>query len=286
MNREYFLPYSDSEPPQFGCRVSCIGYHREKADGIGCCYQYRNDYQVIYIVKGSGRMQVEDTWYGFDSGSLILYRPAVYQRYEIGTDRQQDKEIYWLYFEKLPVEALTEIFHIPEGSLYHVEKPERLKPLFDTLLQEAEENPENNVLLSMYTGVLLANIAGSVTPYPTRTPVSMPDTENRIRMICREIEDNYMMNVEIKEYASRVSLNRGYFIESFRRLTGLTPLAYRTALRMRKAEELLADTGRPVHEIAVEIGYMDSLYFSKLFRRHTGMTPMDYRKARRKENGE
>ncbi|MBQ3591678.1 MAG: helix-turn-helix transcriptional regulator [Clostridia bacterium] len=278
MSREYFLPYTDREPPQFGCHVSCIGYNAKSSMGITRCYQYRSDYQIIYVAKGRGRVQIEDTWYSYDSESLILYKPAIYQRYEIGTDLQQNREVYWLYFEKLPVEALTELFHIPEGSLYHVEKPERLKPVFDAILQSAGEDPENNILLSLYAGALLASIAGSVTPYPTRSSMLMPDTEGRIHMICREIEENYMMNVEIKEYASRVSLNRGYFIESFRRVTGYTPLAYRTRLRMLEAEKQLAETDKPIHEIAVEIGYMDSLYFSKLFRRHSGMTPGEYRK--------
>ena len=87
-----------------------------------------------------------------------------------------------------------------------------------------------------------------------------------------------MLNTPISEYASGVSLNKGYLIESFKKVTGLTPLQFRIHLRMEKAKVMLTETTLPIHEIAALIGYADSLYFSKQFTGYTGMAPLTYRK--------
>jgi len=276
---EYFLPYREEEPTGFGCHVGCIGHNCDDTvhDNRTNCYQYRNDYQIIFIHEGAGRVQLGGTWYTFGGNTLILYRPMEYQRYEITYHSEYD--IYWLYLEKLPEDALNR-FGIPDGSLFHVTEPDCVKSVLDTMMTEAGRDPENGMLLSMYAGVLLSYIARTVTPFLMKPKLSadVPDTEMRIRMIIGEIEENYRLNVEIKEYASRISLNTGYFIEVFRQFTGRTPLAYRTMLRMEKAKQLLTDTQKPVHEIAAEIGYMDSMYFSKQFRKYTGLTPVIYRR--------
>ena len=275
--KEYFLPYREEEPAAFGCHVGCIGHNCGDAvyNSRTTCYQYRNDYQIIFVNKGTGRVQIGGTWYSFGGNTLVFYRPMEYQRYEITYGSEYN--LYWLYLEKLPEEMLKR-FGIPEGNLFHVTDPDCLIRVLDIMLTEAGQNPENHMLLSMYSGVLLSYIARTGMPVEIKPTVAVPDTEMRIRMIISEIEENYKMNVEIKEYASRISLNTGYFIEVFKQITGQTPLAYRTMIRMEKAKQFLRDTQKPIHEIAAEIGYMDSMYFSKQFRKYTGFTPVMYRR--------
>ncbi len=59
----------------------------------------------------------------------------------------------------------------------------------------------------------------------------------------------------------------------FVRAFGLSPVAYRTQLRLTRARELLVSTRRNVSEAAWESGFSDPLYFSRAFHRHFGMAP-------------
>lgn len=67
----------------------------------------------------------------------------------------------------------------------------------------------------------------------------------------------------------------------FQSATGLSLTAYQQAVRMARARELLAETGRAVAAIAAEVGYGDLPGFHRVFSRHTGMTPGQFRRAHR-----
>ena len=57
----------------------------------------------------------------------------------------------------------------------------------------------------------------------------------------------------------------------------MTPKAYLSLLRVRKAQELLLSTDMAVSSIISHIGYTNENYFYKLFEKNIGMTPAQYR---------
>jgi AraC family L-rhamnose operon transcriptional activator RhaR len=52
----------------------------------------------------------------------------------------------------------------------------------------------------------------------------------------------------------------------------------RDALRTNKARELLANTNRPIGQIANNAGWPDQLYFARRFKKAHGKSPRNYRK--------
>lgn len=62
-----------------------------------------------------------------------------------------------------------------------------------------------------------------------------------------------------------------------RRHFGLSPTQYINRIRIQHAAMLLAGTGRPVSEVAEEVGLENVSYFHKLFRQQYGTTPRSYR---------
>ncbi|MEK3734835.1 MULTISPECIES: bifunctional transcriptional activator/DNA repair enzyme AdaA [Paenibacillus] len=65
---------------------------------------------------------------------------------------------------------------------------------------------------------------------------------------------------------------------TFKRIQGRTPLEYIQDVRMDRARQLLADSGKTVAEIGREVGLENSAYFITLFKKKTGLTPSSYRK--------
>jgi AraC-like DNA-binding protein len=61
----------------------------------------------------------------------------------------------------------------------------------------------------------------------------------------------------------------------FRAHFGTRPVAYRTALRLARARELLATTAMNVSAVARATGFDDPLYFSRAFRRRFGISPRE-----------
>jgi AraC-like DNA-binding protein len=77
---------------------------------------------------------------------------------------------------------------------------------------------------------------------------------------------------------SRASgMSRTNFINKFKQLVGETPLNYITNIRILKAKELLADTKKPVGELAKDVGYKSEAAFNRVFKKRVAQTPFKYR---------
>jgi AraC-like DNA-binding protein len=68
------------------------------------------------------------------------------------------------------------------------------------------------------------------------------------------------------------------FLRVLRRVTGTTPHQYLIGARLRLAARLLLDSGRPVTDIAYEVGFQDLSNFVRTFHRMIGCSPRDYRR--------
>ena len=77
-------------------------------------------------------------------------------------------------------------------------------------------------------------------------------------------------------------LSSTYLNQLFKEEMGKTIRQYISAMRMKRAEELLSQTYEAVDEIAARCGYSNGNYFAKAFREKHGMSPTDYRRMMEK----
>lgn len=90
------------------------------------------------------------------------------------------------------------------------------------------------------------------------------------------IEGHFASAFSLGELADLSGMSLTSFRREFRRTFGKTPLAYRDALRMDYAKELLLGGYYTLAEIAERCGYSDVGYFIRIFRREVGITPRRY----------
>ena len=88
----------------------------------------------------------------------------------------------------------------------------------------------------------------------------------------RFIDENLCGPLDIETIAREVALSPSHFKRVFREVEGVSPWAYVTERRVRRAEELLREE-RPLSEIAIETGFADQSHFTRVFKRLTGRTP-------------
>ena len=89
---------------------------------------------------------------------------------------------------------------------------------------------------------------------------NMCDTKLSVAKICEEL------------YISDSQLRR-----TIHKLAGTSPNEYITALRVKKAKELLCATSKSVKDISCACGFTSPYYFSRVFSKSTGMSPSAYR---------
>jgi AraC-like DNA-binding protein len=91
--------------------------------------------------------------------------------------------------------------------------------------------------------------------------------------------ESFAKDICIEEYAKNQHMSVCWFIRSFKRYMGVTPMQYITSIRINKAKELLKNTNYSIQEISGLVGYENPLYFSRIFRKQIGCSPSGYRKG-------
>ena len=102
--------------------------------------------------------------------------------------------------------------------------------------------------------------------------------DREMELAATYFNENYNRNINIDAYASSRGMSVSWFIRSFRKYTGQTPMQFILSLRINNAQILLETTQYSINEIASIVGYDNQLYFSRLFRKQKGCSPSEYRK--------
>ena len=92
------------------------------------------------------------------------------------------------------------------------------------------------------------------------------------------IAGRYELGAPVAAMVERSGLAERTFKRRFQQATGLAPLEYVQVLRLEEAKQMLERDGRPVDDIATDVGYEDARSFGRLFRRRVGLSPAQYRK--------
>jgi len=101
---------------------------------------------------------------------------------------------------------------------------------------------------------------------------------NVINMSKKYIEANFSnQDISLNLVATNVNISPSHFSTIFSQETGETFIEYLTAVRMKKAMELLKTTNQKSCEIAYNVGYNDPHYFCYLFKKFTKLTPIKFR---------
>jgi len=105
------------------------------------------------------------------------------------------------------------------------------------------------------------------------------DKNRWIKQAVGIIETRYHEPLSVGGLARETGLDRSYFSTLFREQMGMTPYAYLTSLRIRKACALLRKKDLSVGQVAASVG-LDSRNFSRLFKKEIGKTPKEYREEK------
>ena len=82
-------------------------------------------------------------------------------------------------------------------------------------------------------------------------------------------------NVTLTDLANIAHQSKSHLIDSFRREFGMPPHTYQIYLRIAQARLLLA-AGRPIAQVALEVGFADQAHLTRYFKRILGVTPATY----------
>lgn len=124
---------------------------------------------------------------------------------------------------------------------------------------------------------LLTALAGLFVRYGSLAPKLqvVGNEQSRVTEVLRYLADNYASNVTLNELAQISDMSTFRLIRSFNKVVGLSPHAFLTQVRVRRAREML-ERGVKLAEAAAAVGLYDQSALNRHFKRVYGVTPGQY----------
>jgi AraC-like DNA-binding protein len=100
----------------------------------------------------------------------------------------------------------------------------------------------------------------------------------RIRHALRKLRERPHLHIDYRDVARDVGLSRSRFYEQFRSSVGVAPNMFVDGLVLEEAYSLMSESGRPLDEIASDLGFSAQSSFTRFFRDRVGFPPSTLRR--------
>ena len=238
--------------------------------------RHSHDYYVISLIEhGRQSFTHKGTKYLTPPGGLILINPDTVHTGE-GVD-DQGFELRSLYpttsHMQMAVYELTGLQHeVPFFKNVRVNDRwamQSVLSLHKAIMQGASTLEYESLFLSTLTQLIRSYADIS---YAEQKP---GDEKKAIRQARQYIEEFFAGGVSLSELAAHVALSPYYLLRVFRAEVGMPPHEYLESVRIRHAQRLI-ENGKPLAEVAAEVGFSSQSHMTRRFKKIIGATPGQY----------
>lgn len=232
------------------------------------------EYVVGSVVTGAERLGVRGRAYVVPPGNVLLLHPDEPHANEtIGTERLSYRV---LYLSSGAIHPFLDPAHA-HPSLSFVEPVTSDPAIFQSV------NVAYAVLADAGAGRLeqetaLTALIRILRDSAPRTKRSLPETiaPSAAITLCRQFIDDYFTeSFGLQDLSNLTGLSIFHLVRSFKKSTGLTPLAYRNQRRVTEARARLL-AGQAAVQVALDMGYADQSHLTRQFQRLVGVSPGRY----------
>lgn len=279
--RSIVLPYTvirmiEGDPVASSLFITDIGYYPKAK------YHYRkrdeaiSEFVFIYCVDGKGWYSVKNRRYDVHRDQYFILpagEPHVY-----ASDDDDPWTIYWIHFRGELAQYYVTNIHSP-FDVTPTKKSRILNRinLFEEIFQSLDHSYAiENIRYAMATFQHYLASLRYIQQY--REAVANADNGNDVvSMAIHYFEENIEHEITLKNVSDFVGKSPSHLSSVFKEKIGYSPLNYFTLLKIKKACEMLDNSGMKINQISLKLGYDDPYYFSRQFSKVMGMSPKSYR---------
>ncbi|MCU6710642.1 AraC family transcriptional regulator [Paenibacillus sp. J5C_2022] len=235
-------------------------------------------YSLHVVIEGELLFECDDMRITAREGDLVCLFPDHTYTYRRSADCDSLR-LSWLVFDGPGAAALLQEAGVTtESPCLRGRWSPALQALLDALFCHIRERSHPGMPLRQgirIQGELMHFFAELLKHPSTR---SEPRSQGWLAQSLQHMELHATEGLTVEQLAAMAGMNRNYFSSAFSRHVGQSPLQYMTAIRMRRAAELLKETDASITEIAYSLGYGNPFAFTRAFTRHYKQSPTAYRR--------
>lgn len=155
-------------------------------------------------------------------------------------------------------------------------KIEQLEPLEEILAAEIRRFRTEYARYNDAVSLLVHHVMQKVS---SLCGLQATHASKRMEMVRAYIDHHYSSpDLTVSDLSLKFDLSISYLSRTFKQVTGENLRDYIHAVRIQKAQHLLAATDLPISQVAAEVGYTSSNAFIRAYRTTEGVPPGAYRR--------
>ena len=238
-----------------------------------------NDFQIVWIAKGSGIHTIDQEKYVYDKGSIFLLAPHFMHQMEYGENVEGYVVSFSDTFFNNHQYKSTLLFYNPYQCYIKImgEEIALLNREFATLYHYYKEwhYTDEEVIMQNYLQIILTKINAFRTL--SHANKISDSNQNVLEKFISLVRDNFSQEKNLTFYQNNLAISQRKLHYVISETTGLSPAKYIEQYTLNEAARLILYTNYSIKEIAATLGYMDNSYFTKSFKKHFNKTPSQYK---------
>lgn len=218
-----------------------------------------NEFEIAFYPETTGELRTPEKNYPFEPGCTVIVPPGVLHGSATNT------ELNAIYLKG----SFNLLFHLKTPVVLRDNRNNEARQLINLMYNNRFGNKEYLLSLSdAFIHFLATNI----------------EFEDETGRAVNEIIEHFTQhaldpNLNPTEILKNSGYAEDYIRAKFKKVTGKTPKAFLSDIRINHAKFLMEAFGSslPLSEVAEVCGFTDYVYFSKRFKSITGKSPREYR---------
>jgi AraC-like DNA-binding protein len=227
--------------------------------------------QIIYCTKGSGMLNVGGTSYRI-SPNMGFFLPANVPHEYYTTGDVWDTR--WITAGGYGYDRMLKEFGMTEARVFRLSD---INVLEEGFMKMHEALRCDTIFGNYRASGLLYNFLIDFYRVVTGEYESSEPSGPLVKAI-EYINHNYPEKITLEQLCDVSGVSKQHLCRLFRKSLNCRPTEYVAKRRIREAKTLLANTEKPIEQIAIETGFCTPGYLCELFKRYEEITPGEYRK--------
>ena len=251
---------------------------------------FHDSYELYILLEGERYYFIDKETYQVETGMIVLVKRNQIHKTSMAANSYHDRillqlkgEVFDPFLRGNGLSSLEEIF----ASNYGIIKPdpEAWQQILQILSQIQYELQKRRDKHKIMVKLKVCELMLHLSRYQRRASFDLEGqkVQTAKHQKVHEVADYLLNHCEtgesLEEIAGRFYVSKSYLSRIFKEITGFTVNEYLNMSRIKKAQNLLKNSGYSITEISGLLGFESITYFERVFKKLTDTTPLKYRKT-------
>ena len=236
---------------------------------------------LIYIMSGQGKCLTGQAEYELWSNTVLFLKKT--QKHQLIDSPGKAMVVFVLYFterhgyyDKNLVQPLLNktCIKIPKHYTWQI------RAILRQMLHEQNTRPEyfKSALQQSLVNIFIHLNRAVIFEKKQAAKLTSKKSGDRVKAVLDYIRSHYYEQNSLSDVAYAADLSQRQFSNLCIKITGKSYVQFLNALRVKRAEQLIRNSYKPVSAVAFEVGFEELSTFYRAFRKHIGINPSKLRK--------